>query len=168
MFRKLMMSFLVLTLAAAVTACSSGSAEAPAPAPAPAQVPAATETPAPAAAEEKTYQYYTADQTKAAIENKEDIILLDIQVEDEWNAHHIEGAVPTYAYPVKTPEDEAKLAAILPDLAGEQPIIVICPGGAGGATRSIDYLTAQGVAPERLFILENGQSKWPYEELLAK
>lgn len=166
MLRKLFAALLVLTLAAAATACSSGTAEAPAPAP------AAAETPAPAAsapaAEEKTYQYYTADQTKAAIENKEDIILLDIQVEDEWNAHHIEGAVPTYAYPVKTPEDEAKLAAILPDLAGEQPIIVICPGGAGGATRSIDYLTAQGVAPERLFILENGQSKWPYEELLAK
>lgn len=164
MLRKLMMSLLVLTLAAAATACSSETAEAPAP--------AAAETPAPAAtapaAEEKTYQYYTADQTKAAIENNADIILLDIQVEDEWNAHHIEGAIPTYAYPVKTPEDEAKLAAILPDLAGEQPIIVICPGGAGGATRSIDYLTAQGVAPERLFILENGQSKWPYEELLAK
>jgi len=166
MLRKLFAALLVLTLAAAATACSSETAEAPAPAP------AAAETPAPAAsapaAEEKTYQYYTADQTKAAIENKEDIILLDIQVEDEWNAHHIEGAVPTYAYPVKTPEDEAKLAAILPDLEGEQPIIVICPGGAGGATRSIDYLTAQGVAPERLFILENGQSKWPYEELLAK
>jgi len=164
MLRKLFSALLVLTFAAAATACSSGIAEAPAP--------AAAETPAPVAsapaAEEKTYQYYTADQTKAAIENKEDIILLDIQVEDEWNVHHIEGAVPTYAYPVKTPEDEAKLAAILPDLAGEQPIIVICPGGAGGATRSIDYLTAQGVAPERLFILENGQSKWPYEELLAK
>lgn len=166
MFRKLMMSILVLTLASAATACSSGSAEAPAPAPA--QVPAATETPSPAAAEETTYQYYTAEQTKTAIENNAEIILLDIQVEDEWNAHHIEGAVPTYAYPVKTPEDEAKLAAILPDLEGEQPIIVICPGGAGGATRSIDYLTAQGVAPDRLFILENGQSKWPYEELLAK
>lgn len=166
MLRKLMTSLLILSLAAAATGCSSGSAEAPAPAPS--QAPAATETPAPAAAEETTYQYYTAEQTKTAIENSAEIILLDIQVEDEWNAHHIEGAVPTYAYPVKTPEDEAKLAAILPDLAGEQPIIVICPGGAGGATRSIDYLTAQGVAPERLFILENGQSKWPYEELLAK
>lgn len=166
MLRKLFSALLVLTLAAAATACSSGSAEAPAPAPA--QVPAATETPAPAAAEETTYQYYTAEQTKTAIENNAEIILLDIQVEDEWNAHHIEGAVPTYAYPVKTPEDESKLAAILPDLEGEQPIIVICPGGAGGATRSIDYLTAQGVAPDRLFILENGQSKWPYEELLAK
>lgn len=168
MLRKLFAALLVLTLAAAATACTSGNAEAPAPAPAP----AAAEAPAPAAsapaAEEKTYQYYTAEQTKTAIENNAEIILLDIQVEDEWNAHHIEGAVPTYAYPVKTPEDEAKLAAILPDLAGEQPIIVICPGGAGGATRSIDYLTAQGVAPERLFILENGQSKWPYEELLAK
>lgn len=149
MFRKLFAVLLVLTLAAAATACTSSSSEAP-------------------AAEEKTYQYYSADQTKAAIENKEDIILLDIQVEEEWKAHHIEGAMPTHAYPVKTPEDEAKLAAVLPELEGDQPIIVICPGGAGGATRTVDYLTAQGFAPERLFILENGQSKWPYEELLAK
>lgn len=165
MFRKLMMSVLVFTLAASATACSSGNAEAPEAA---APAPSTAETSAPAKTEEKTYQYFTAEQTKAAIENNAEIILLDIQVEDEWKAHHIDGAVPTYAYPVKSPEDEAKLAAILPDLAGEQPIIVICPGGAGGATRSIDYLTAQGVAAERLFILENGQSKWPYEELLAK
>lgn len=161
MLRKLSAALLVLTLAIATAACSSGSTEAQAPAPAP-------EASTPAAAEEKTYQYYTADQTKTAIESKEAIILLDIQVEDEWDAHHIEGAIPTHAYPVKTPEDEAKLAEILPELSGDQPIIVICPGGAGGATRTIDYLKTQGVAPERLFILENGQSKWPYESLLAK
>ena len=76
--------------------------------------------------------------------------------------------MPTHAYPVKTSEDESKLAAVLPELVGDEPIIVICPGGAGGATRTVDYLTAQGVAPECLFILENGQSKWPYEALLAK
>lgn len=163
MFRKLTTLLLVMTLAMAATACTTNSAEVPASAPAP-----AAEVPASAPTAEKTYQYYTAEETKAAIENQADMILLDIQVEEEWNAHHIAGAIPTYAYPVKTPEEEAKLAAILPQLEGDQPIIVICPGGGGGATRTIDYLTSQGVAPERFFILENGQSKWPYEELLEK
>lgn len=114
----------------------------------------------------KEYNYYTAEQTKKAIENGDNIILLDIQVKEEWDAHHIKGAIPTHAYPVKTDEEKARLDAVLPQLEGEQPIIVICPGGAGGATRTIDYLQTKGVSADRLFILENGQSKWPYDELL--
>lgn len=117
---------------------------------------------------EKTYQYYSAEKTKGAIEKGEKIILLDIQVKEEWDAHHIKGAIPTHAYPVKTDEEKAKLDKVLPKLEGKQPIIVICPGGAGGATRTIDYLTTKGIKAERLFILENGQSKWPYSELLEK
>lgn len=118
---------------------------------------------------EVSYQYYTADETKSKIEAKEDMYILDIQVEDEFNAHHIEGAVATYAYPVKTDEDRAKLDTVLTDLeAGTEPILVVCPGGAGGATRTIDYLTEKGIDADRLFILENGQSKWPHDDLLAK
>jgi len=135
---------LVLALALVVTGCTSN-----------------TNTPA-----ENTYNYYTAEQTKKAIENNEDIILLDIQVEEEWNAHHIKGAIPTHAYPVKTDEDKAKLDEVLPHLEGEQPIIVICPSGAGGAQRTIDYLGTKGIDSDRLFILENGQGQWPYDELL--
>ena len=96
------------------------------------------------------------------------MILLDIQVEEEWEAHHIKGAIPTHAYPVKTDEEKAKLDVVIDDLQGDQPIIVICPGGGGAATRTIEYLETKGIAPERLFILENGQSKWPYEDLLEK
>lgn len=118
---------------------------------------------------EVSYQYYTADETKAKIENKEDMYILDIQVEDEFNEHHIEGAVATYAYPVESDEDRAKLDTVLPDLeAGEEDILVVCPGGGGGATRTVDYLTEKGIAAERLFILEKGQGGWPHDELLAK
>ncbi|MBM4762973.1 rhodanese-like domain-containing protein [Bacillus sp. B15-48] len=116
--------------------------------------------------EAEIYQYYTAEETKTAIENDEEMILLDIQVAEEWDAHHIAGAIPTYAYPVKTDEEKEKLDQVLPMLEGDQPIVVVCPGGAGGATRTIDYLTTKGIAAERLFILENGQSEWPYENLL--
>ncbi len=119
-------------------------------------------------AADKTYNYYTAEQTKEAIEKGDNIILLDIQVKEEWDVHHIKGAIPTHAYPVKTDEERAKLDAVLPQLDGEQPIVVICPGGAGGAQRTIDYLQTKGVKGDRLFILENGQGKWPYNELLEE
>ena len=145
MKKLLTLLVLILTLALAVSGCAKKTED---------------------TAGEKTYNYYTAEETKAAIEKGEDIILLDIQVEAEWDAHHIKGAIPTHAYPVKTDEEKAKLDVVIPQLEGTQPIIVICPGGAGGATRTIDYLTTKGIAADRLFILQNGQSKWPYAELL--
>lgn len=119
--------------------------------------------------EEKKYQYYTPEQVKDIVENNKPAILLDIQVKDDFDKHHIKGAIPTYAYPAKTAEDTAKLDTVLDKLnASKDPIVVICPGGAGGATRSIDYLKTKGVDASRLFILEKGQSKWPYDELLEK
>ncbi|MCT4596005.1 MAG: rhodanese-like domain-containing protein [Anaeromicrobium sp.] len=118
--------------------------------------------------EEKVYQYYTADQVKEAIEKGDDIILVDIQVEEEWNKHHIKGAISTKAYPVKTDEERGKVQAVIPKLEGDNPIIVVCPGGKGGAQRTINYLSESGIKDERLFILENGQGGWPYDELLEK
>lgn len=119
--------------------------------------------------EQKEFKYYTAEQTKKAIEEKKDIILIDIQVEDDFKAHHIKGVVPTYAYPVKSDEDKAKLEKVLPDLQkSKAPIVIVCPGGAGGAEKTFAYLSEKGIDKDRLFILEKGQKGWPYEELLEK
>lgn len=119
--------------------------------------------------EQKEFKYYTAEETKKAIEEKKDIILLDIQVEEEFKAHHINGVIPTYAYPVKSDEDKAKLEKVLPDLQkSKSPIIIVCPGGAGGAERTFAYLSEKGIDKDRLYILEKGQKGWPYEELLEK
>lgn len=115
------------------------------------------------------FKYYTADQLKQAIEKKTPLKIVDIQVETEYKAHHIQGVIPTYAYPVKTDEEKAKVAKILPELkASQDPIVVVCPKGAGGAKNTIQYLADQGIPESRLLILENGQAGWPYAELLAK
>ncbi|MEG0641791.1 MAG: rhodanese-like domain-containing protein, partial [Clostridium sp.] len=75
----------------------------------------------------------------------------------------------TYAYPAKTSQDTGKLDTVLDKLnASKDPIVVICPGGAGGATRSIDYLTSKGVDAKKLYILEKGQKGWKYDNLLEK
>ena len=89
-----LISALAVSLILVFTGCSSNSGESQ-----------ATDSSA-----ERTFNYYTAEQTKDAIENAEDVILLDIQVEEEWEAHHIKGAIPTHAYPVKTDEEKAKLS----------------------------------------------------------
>ena len=121
------------------------------------------------ASEENKYQYYTADQVKDIVENNKPAIILDVQVKEDYDKHHIKGAIPTYAYPAKTAEDTAKLDASLDKLkASNDPIVVVCPGGAGGATRSIDYLKTKGIDENRLFILEKGQKEWPYDNLLEK
>jgi rhodanese-related sulfurtransferase len=119
--------------------------------------------------EEKQYQYYTAEQLKTAIENKDDIYLVDIQIKEDYDAHHIVGAVPTYAYPADTDELRSKIDVTLDEInKADKPIIVVCPGGGGGAKNTIDYLTTKGVDASRMFILEKGQKGWSYNELLEQ
>lgn len=116
------------------------------------------------------YNYMTAYQTQKAINESAKaphLHIVDIQVEDEFAAHHLPGAIATYAYPTKSSADTAKLDAVLPVLqADAKPILVVCPGGRGGATRTVDYLVGQGIDPRRLFILKDGQSGWTYPSLV--
>ncbi|WP_010295497.1 rhodanese-like domain-containing protein [Clostridium senegalense] len=115
------------------------------------------------------FKYYTAEELKKAIENNDKVVMLDIQVEEEFNEHHIKGVIPTHAYPVKTDEDKAKLDKVLDKLnESKDPIVIVCPGGAGGAERTYGYLKEKGIDEGRLFILKDGQKNWPYDELLEK
>lgn len=114
------------------------------------------------------YRYITAAEVKEKLENREEMVLLDIQVEEEWQEHHIAGSLPTHAYPVQSEEDKAKLDAVLSQLEGDCPIVIVCPRGGGGAERTYNYLKEKGIAEERLFILEKGMAGWPYEELTEK
>jgi len=112
------------------------------------------------------YRYISAGDLKAKLESGEPPVLIDIQVEPEFALHHIPGALATYAYPVKSGEERARLDLLLPELqASGAPIVIVCPRGAGGAKRAYDHLLAQGVGAERLLILEKGQEGWPYPEL---
>lgn len=124
----------------------------------------------PKAEVQKTYQYYKADQLKTAIENKDPMYLLDIQVEEDYKAHHIVNTIPTYAYPADTAELKAKIDVALEKInATKDPIIVVCPGGGSGAKNTIGYLVDEkGIDANRLFILEKGQKGWPHDNLLEK
>lgn len=97
------------------------------------------------------------------------LTIIDIQVEQEFAAGHIKGAQPTYAYPVKTEQDQAKLDAITATLnSTDSPVVIVCPRGAGGAERTFHYLATKGVATSRLLILEKGQAGWNCPDLTDK
>lgn len=107
------------------------------------------------------YNYMSADSLQTAIDQNAAITIVDIQVADEFNDHHIKGAIETCAFPVKSNEEKAKLNAVLPEVkSSTKPVVVICPRGQGGAERTVDYLNANGVPSYRLFILTNGQGGW--------
>lgn len=107
------------------------------------------------------YNYISAAELEARLTANQPVNIVDIQVEEEFAQHHIKGATPTYAYPVKSDTDRAKLDAAVEQLKGNaDPVVVVCPRGAGGAKRTYDYLQQQGIAAERLLILEKGQEGW--------
>ncbi len=114
------------------------------------------------------FQYKTASEVKGMIKSKEPMHIVDIQVENEYKSGHIKGSIATYAFPVKTDEEKAKLDAIMSKIKkDEAPIIIVCPRGAGGAERTYNYLKAKGIDEYRLFILKKGWAGWPYSELSA-
>lgn len=112
-------------------------------------------------ADEGKYNYISAADLEARLTEKLPTNIVDIQVEEEFAQHHIKGATPTYAYPVKSDADRSKLAAIVEELrANADPVVIVCPRGAGGAKRTYDYLLQQGIAADRLLILVKGQEGW--------
>lgn len=120
-------------------------------------------------ASQSVYQYKTADDVKTAIETNQDKIILDIQTLDDFDKHHLKGAVATYAYPVKSDEDKAKIDSVMPMLtADNKPVYIMCPRGKGGAEKTYQYLKEKGISEDRLFIIEKGQEGWPYDGLVEK
>jgi len=110
------------------------------------------------------YQYYSQDQLKTTIENGSSVVILDVQVEEDFDAHHIDGAIATYAFPVKSDEDKAKIDAQFHLVEeSDSDIVIVCPKGRVGAERTYIYLLEKGIAAERMFILEGGQDDWTSE-----
>lgn len=116
----------------------------------------------------ESFNYIEPDTFKEWLETKKPVIIVDIQVQDEFAAHHFPGSIETNAYPVKT---EAEKKSIDPAVAAYKQtgneVVVVCPRGGGGAKRCYTYLKEQGVPEEKLLILKGGVEKWPYKEMLV-
>lgn len=114
------------------------------------------------------YQFISAEDLQKKLSAGEDVTLLDIQFEEAYRFQHLKGAVPTYAYPVKTDQSRKQLAQKVPELKQTSaPIVIVSTRGGSGAMRAFDLLQEQGIDAKRLYILQNGQQRWPYPDLLA-
>ncbi len=112
------------------------------------------------------YNYISAQKTAELIrKDASKLVLVDIQEKVDFEEEHLKGAIATYAYPVKTDAERARLAALLPDIKSDQKVVVICPRGGGGANRAYDFLLKSGVKKENLVTLTDGQYGWPRDEI---
>ena len=113
------------------------------------------------------YNYISPEKVKTWLETQKPFTIVDIQVTDEFKAHHLPGSTATYAYPVKTDAEKAQIDdAIQLSLEKDTPIVVVCPRGGGGAKRCYDYMKSKNVPEDRLLILEKGMGGWPYKDLV--
>ncbi|MGB3210708.1 MAG: rhodanese-like domain-containing protein [Desulforhopalus sp.] len=115
------------------------------------------------------YNYIAAKDMKNRIETGSEVIIVDIQLEKEFKQHHLPGSVPTYAYPVKTDAESARIdkAVKIFEESGKD-VVIVYPRGAGGAKRTYDYMLKKNVPSQKIYILEKGISGWPYQELMEK
>lgn len=113
--------------------------------------------------------YIESDELKLMLEQKQELILVDIQPAADFKKQHLTGSIETNAFPAKTAEEKARLDKVLPLISqSKAPVIVICPRGKTGAKNSYDYLLSKGVPEERMRILEGGIAGWEFEQLLVK
>ena len=108
-------------------------------------------------------------ELKQAFEDKKSMIVVDIQPAKDFAQQHLPGSIETNAFPAKSVDEKRLLDKVLSTIkASADPVIIICPSGKGGAKNSYEYLLSQGVAENRLQILEDGILGWPYKDMLKQ
>ncbi len=113
--------------------------------------------------------FIESDELKKLLDQKQELILVDIQPAADFEKQHLPGSIETNAFPAKTAEEKARLDKVLPIISqSKAPVIVICPRGKSGAKNSYDYLLSKGVPAERMKILEDGIAGWEFEQFLIK
>lgn len=108
------------------------------------------------------YNYISVQEFKARLDAGDhengSLAIMTSQTEEEYKTGHIKAAYPTYARPLKTDADFAKLIPFLKKVKDtNEDIVFICPAGKSGAERPYDYFKKNGVNEKRLMILKGGQ-----------
>ena len=110
------------------------------------------------------YNYISADDVQKRLNSGPAMILVDICTVEQFSKGHVASSIETNAYPVKTEPEKARLAKVLPTIqASAEDVVIVCPRGGGGAKNTVDFYKSQGVAEERLLILDKGMDNWPYD-----
>ncbi|MFC4772863.1 rhodanese-like domain-containing protein [Enterococcus hermanniensis] len=113
------------------------------------------------------WQMISPEKMKEVLENDNpsDYQIIDIQPKSDYAKGHLPHSISVPAYPVDTEELERLVVDSADQFKdSDNPIYVVCPGGGGGAKRTISLLIDEGIDKSRLFIIENGAKKWPYKD----
>ncbi len=110
------------------------------------------------------WQFMTADELAKKLDAGDPVIVLDIRPDDMYNNGHIKGAYHVASFPVENEEQEKALQEAAKNLGGDDPIVIICKTGNKGAKRAVSVLEDEGIAADRLFILEGGGDGWNVAE----
>jgi len=112
------------------------------------------------------YNYIKPEEFKSRLESGKEMVIVDIQVPEEFAKRHFKGSLETNAYPVKSDEERARLDQTFERInATSADVVIVCPRGGGGAKNTYDYLKSKGVNEARLYILEKGMEGWPHPEM---
>ena len=116
----------------------------------------------------ENFNYVKAEEFKQWLDSGKTMVLVDIQVKDEFSLHHFKDSIETNAFPVETEEQRKMIdPAVAAAKKAGTDVVVVCPRGGGGAKRCYSYLKEQGIPEGKLFILEGGVDKWPHKEILV-
>lgn len=111
--------------------------------------------------------YIDPPELKALLQQKQAVVIVDIQPAKDFEQHHLPGSIETNAFPAKSVDEKQKLDKAIPAIAATRaPVVVVCPRGKSGAKNSYEYLLTKGIPESRLMILDGGINDWPYRELL--
>ena len=113
--------------------------------------------------EKNGYNYISVQELKARMDAGDhengSLAIMTSQTENEYKTGYIKAAYPTYARPLKTDADYAKLIPFLNKVKDtDEDIVFICPRGKGGAEKPYDYFKSNGFDEKRLIILKGGQT----------
>lgn len=113
------------------------------------------------------YNYINSNDFIKVLEKNKPVHVVDIQKKNNYLQKHFANSVATNAYPVKTAQEKNRIKDILSTLqANSDPVVIVGPRGTRASQKAYAYLLEQGVAPQRLAILEKGTRGWPAPQML--
>jgi len=94
-------------------------------------------------------------------------LVVDVQTYGGYTQMHFQGSLPTYAYPVRTPEQKKRVESVIPAInETDKPVVLVCPGGITGAPNARLHLLSKGIPNRRLFVLQGGTFGFPWKNML--
>jgi len=95
-------------------------------------------------------------------------LVVDVQTYGGYVQMHFPGSIPTYAYPVRTPDQKKRVEAVIPAInRTDKPVVLVCPGGVTGAPNARTHLLSRGIPNSRLFVLRGGTFGFPWKNMMV-